>query len=281
LNIIENKGRFLEIHSHINYEAVKILERETTDRTEFIQFSNNKTIKVPGYILIEPNNEDIKIINSYFKFHKNIFFRWIENWWLPLLPELEKFMFLEYDREAINLIKNNKVTALIFENSPDKKYNLDELFIFKNTLEELSINGNYKNLEIMLNEMKQLNRLSLRSVKFDFEKINQNDIEYLFCYGSKTRDFDGIIKLNKLKHLNIANNMVLENLDFLSALNDLEIIELGYCSKIKKFPNLEHLKKIKKISLQECKNIENLNELKKLKHIEIINVINGVRHNVV
>jgi hypothetical protein len=270
MNIIESKRKFLEIHSHLNHEGLKILEQKTTDEIESIQFSNNKEINVPGYILMEPNKEDMKIINNYFRIHKNIFLRWIENWWLPLLPELEKFKFLEYDQEAFDLIKNNNVTALVFENSPAKKGDLNNLYSFNDTLEQLFINGNYKNLEITLNEMHWLKKLSLLSIKIDFDKLNRNSIEHLFCYGSKTKDFNGIIKLNKLKHLNIANNTALEDIDFLAALDDLEILELGYCSKIKVFPNLNHLKKLKKISLHKCKNIENINELRKTNNIKII-----------
>lgn len=270
MNEIKNYGHFLEIRSHINYEALNILEQITANEVKFIQFSNKKTITIPGAgFSVEPNKDDIVILNKYFAKHKDVYLRWIENWWLPLLPELEKFIFIKYSQDDIDLIKDNNVTALQFEKSPVNKYDLTNLLVFKDTLEELFLNGNYKNLEITINKLEKLKNISLLSIKIDFKKIDKNKIEYLFYYGSKTKEWDEIIKLDKLKHLNIGNNTTLEDINFLKNFNKLEILELGYCVNIKVFPDLKHLQNLKKVRIVTCNKLENINEINKLTNAEV------------
>jgi hypothetical protein len=257
MNSIENHGGFLEIHSHINNDAVQIMENISTDILEWIQFCN-----------IEPDKNDIKILNTYFENHKNIYLRWVENWWLPLLPELEKFR-INFDDELICSLKNNKVTGLFIQYGPDKRYDLINFLVFKDTLEELFLDGNYKNIEPLINETDKLKKLGLFSAGINFDKIGENAIEEFSHYGSKIREWGGITKLNNLKHLWVKTNNTLEDLSFLPELKNLETLELWYCSKVKTFPGLSGLKKLNKIYAYDCNGLENVDELKKLGNVKV------------
>jgi len=262
MNKIKSCGDMLEIHSHINEKAIQLIEKLAENNLERIQFD---------YDSVEPNENDIKVLNSYFRNHKEISFRWTENWMIPFLPDLEKFYFISsyFNEESIDLLKKNKVTALSIEYSPDKKFDLMKLIGFKDTLEELSLEGNYKNLEHFINETKKLKKLTLTSLKIDFDKIDENVIEEFNYYGLKTINWLEIAKLSRLKNLGIHTNNTLENLDFLSELKNLEILELSYCSKVKAFPDLTCLKNLKHINGIVLNGLENIDELKRLEKVEI------------
>jgi hypothetical protein len=264
----EYNGFALTIGSHLDNEIIEILRQMKSLEKGRIYFSytygewsqNGKSY---------PNENDLKIINNHF--NKNIILSGIENWWIPLLPNVEKFEFDGCDEdidETIKLLKNNNVTALRFRNGPKKKFDLTKFLVFKDTLEDLYLDGNYKNIEILINGAKKLKNLEISSMKIDFNFIKESSIEYFYYYGSKTKEWDGIVKFNKLKHLYIKANITMENLDFLQKLLYLETIEFLYCSKIKAFPNLENLKNLKKIFVFECKRLEDISEIKKLKNIE-------------
>jgi hypothetical protein len=106
-----------------------------------------------------PSKKDLKLLNDKLKNNKNILLTSIKNWWVPFLPELERFEFDDKNiSEAVELIKNNNVRTLRFRFGPDKKYDLSNLLVFKDTLEELYVDGNYKNIEIVINEMKKLKK---------------------------------------------------------------------------------------------------------------------------
>jgi hypothetical protein len=268
VNKVENGGHYLQIRSHINKELFKELKPDILRTINFYYTYEDWAKNGKTY----PDTNDLRLINEYIKNNKQILLGDIENWWLPLLPELEEFRFVsdDFNEETIDLLKNNKVRNLIIDGSPKKKYDLENLIAFKDTLEELSVEGNYKNSETSINEMKKLKNLQITSIKIDFDLIAENSsIEYLYYYGSKTKEWDGIIKLKKLKHLFIKANITLENLDFLQKLKDLEILDLWWCSKIKRFPDLSGLKKLNKIEAQECKRLEDISELKKLKNVKV------------
>jgi len=265
----EYNGFALAIGSHLDSEIVEIIKQMQTLQTGRIYFSytyEEWSKNGERY----PDKDDLKIINEYF--NKNIILSGIRNWWIPLLSNVEKF---EFDRceedieEVIDLLKNNNVKALLFRNGPDKKFDLAKFLVFKDTLESLDIDGNYKNIEIVINEMKKLKNLSVSSMKIDFSLIKESSIEYFYYYGSKTKEWNDIVKFKKLKDLYIKSNITIGNIDFLSELKDLETIKFWYCSNIKKFPDLSGLKKLKEIEAEECNRLEDISEVKKLKNIEI------------
>jgi hypothetical protein len=260
---------YAEISSHIDESAISILEN-TKWRIEWIQLSYTRDEET-GRAKVFQNENDFAILNRYFQNNKQTTLRWMENWWIPMLPNLERFAFTAnaVNEETVNLLQNSKVKSLWLEHSPDKKYDLQNLLVFKNTLEELLIEGKYSNLELLINETKELKRLGLTSINIDFNKLDENSIDDFYYYGSKVKDWTGIIKLKKLKKLKIKTSNSLDNLDFLKELKNLEIIELPYCSNIKTFPDLSGLKNLKSITAFDCNKLENIDELRKLKNVRI------------
>ena len=219
-----------------------------------------------------PDTNDFKSLNNRLKSNKNIYLHFMKNWWIPNLPELERFSFSDNNiEEAVELLKNNTVKTLEFKFGPKNKYDLKNLFIFKDTLEELILEDgkNYINIESVINEMKKLRRLEVTSIEIDFTLLTQNRIEHFYYCGSKTKEWAGIIKFKKLKHLHIHSNTTLTNIDFLQEFKDLEKLHLLYCSNIKRFPDLSGLNKLIEINATDCNRLEDISELKKLNGVEI------------
>jgi hypothetical protein len=268
-NKMEHSGICLFLKSHINQKFMQQIDVDTVQR---ICFGYNYQDWADGKKY--PNENDLKILNDFFKTHKNVEFAGIsedESWQIPLLSEVEKFSINRLSLAMIDLLKNNRITKLDLRFPPEKqKYDLINLLIFKDTLEEWSLNENYKNLEMALNGFKKLKKLSLSSIKIDFNLLEESTVEDFYYYGSKTKEWDGIVKFNKLKHLMIKNNITLENIDFLQTMTDLETIDFWYCSKINHFPDLSHLCNLKKITAYDCKRLDDYENLGKLKRdIEI------------
>jgi hypothetical protein len=128
MNDIEYNGRNIKIKSHLNEEAILIMKNMSSDTLEWDQKS-------------PPDEDELKILNEYFKNNKKTRFLGVENQFISLLPDVEKFMFitLDFNEETIGLLKNNKVTSLRITGSPQKKFNLEKLLVFKGTLEEIFV----------------------------------------------------------------------------------------------------------------------------------------------
>jgi hypothetical protein len=85
-------------------------------------------------------------INEQLKNDKTILLPEIKNEWVQLLPQLERFEFRDRNvDESVELIKNNTVRTLRFKIGPEKRYDLANLLAFKDTLEELYLDGKYYN----------------------------------------------------------------------------------------------------------------------------------------
>jgi hypothetical protein len=256
-------GKVLDISSHIDNEIIKKLGEMESWKDGRIYFS------------CDANKNDFEILNTFFGKNKNVSFLCPENDCIPLLPEVEKFEFWSFDEDkgfnekTIKLLKNNIVTTLAIRHGTKKAFDLTKLLVFNDTLKELTLHGgNYKNLEVTINEMNKLTRLNLESIKLDFEFIKENIIEHFVYKGSRTKEWEGLIKFSELRILFIQSNITLENLNILQGLGNLEQIILWNCSKIKKFPNFEKLKNLRRLICYDCKRLEDISEVKKLKNIE-------------
>ena len=243
---------YAEISSHINEDAISILESATWN-IEWIQFYN-----------IEPNIQDLKILNSYFKKYTKTYLRGVESEWLEFLPDLQLINFSKLIPQNIELIKDRKITGLQFEYEPDIKYDFSSLLCFCETLEELWFTGDYKNREETIKQLNNLKRLSMSSVKLnDLSFLENLKIEDFYYYGSKIKDWTDLAKVTTIKEFRLKTNTNLENIDFVTHWQDLEVLEFWYCSGLLRFPNCEHLTKLKKIILngavtrpKVCGNLE-------------------------
>ena len=267
INKFERSGNGMAIYSHINAELFQMIDAENI-RTIF--FAYDKDWANATY----PNENDVKLLNSFFKTHKYITMDIEKNWMIQLLPEVECFRFSKYNGEAIELLKKNIVRKLHFNHSADIRTDLTDLLPFGDTLEHLYLDASqYKphyKFEAMLNGMKKLKYLYVSSIKIDFSLVDENStIEDFYFYGSKTKDWSGIEKFTRLKNLRVKNNTTMSGLGFLQNLPCLETAEFWWCSRIVQFPDLSHLVNLKKIHAFECNRLEDVEELKKLSGVEI------------
>jgi hypothetical protein len=216
INKVENGGNYLKIQSHINNDVFKELEHNKL-RTIYFFYTYEEWSKngKSSY----PDKNDLELLNGYIKDHKNILLSGIENWWIPLLSELERFEFNKCEEdinESVELMKNNNARTLRLTHGPDKKYDLINFLAFKDTLEELSLDdnsyGRYKSIEIIINEMKKLKKLEVSSMKIDFNLIAESSIEDLYYYGSKDKRMGWFSKAAKIKIFrNIGFMVVFKN----------------------------------------------------------------------
>ena len=200
---ITPNGNCLVIKSHIN-------------KNLFDSIDSNK-LQIININTDDIDEKDLKIINNYFKTNKKPRLQ-VECWQIPFLPEVEKFLLWNYNEEAINLLKNNTVKKLTFwhEQKLKMKTDLMKLLVFKNTLEELCFvhGGNYINLEITLNELKNIKVLSLDGFKIDFNLIKNNTLKYFHNGGSKTADWTSAVNFKNITHCEIWGNHKIENINF-------------------------------------------------------------------
>ena len=139
-------------------------------------------------------------------------------------------IYYEYDGTELdfNKLKLDKVTELVISISDNNKFDLEFLSKFPRlkTLEIISNNisdvdlskianyQNIKNLEIRINDIKNLNG------------INQlQNLEELAIVTESTVDLTGIEKLNKLENLSF-DNVKLQNAEEIGKLNNLKEIRM-------------------------------------------------------
>jgi hypothetical protein len=141
---------------------------------------------------------------------------------------------------------------------------------FSETLESLSIDGDYKNTLNVIPQLKNLKSVWFVSTKLDgFNFLQGLPIETLGNYGGRVASFEYLRNLKKIRRVWIKTNTKIESLDFLEDLPNLERIELYFLSKITQFPKCDHLKKLKLVFAYECNRLEDISELKKLSGVKI------------
>jgi Leucine-rich repeat (LRR) protein len=249
---------YAEITSHIDESAISILESAQW-QIEWIQFHS-----------MESNVQDLKVLNEYFKRNKGTYLRSIEPDWLEYLPDLQMLNFTDFNSETLETIKDRKIRGLIFESEYHNKIDLSAVALFKETLEELRIAGNYKNVEETVKQLQKLHKLSMTSVNLKTLSFLENlKIDDFYYYGSRIKDWTDLANVTTIKRFYLKTNTNLDNLDFITDWTDLEELELWYCSGLLRFPNCENLKKLKKIYAYDCNKLSDIDELKKLKNVHI------------
>lgn len=253
-----NLKNYAEITSHIDESAISILESVQWE-FEWIQFFS-----------LEPNIQDLKVVNEYFKKHPQVYLRGIEPEWLEFLPDLQMLNFQKLIPETIERIRNKKVVGLQFEYEPNIKSDFSIISSFQETLEELHITGNYKNIEETVKQLKRLRKLEMTSVACKTLSFLENlRIDDFYYYGSKIKDWSDLAKVTTIKKFKLKTNTNLENLDFITHWKELEELEFWYCSGLLRFPNCQHLEKLKKVLLYDCNKLSGIEELTKLKNVHI------------
>lgn len=237
-------------------------------------------LKVIQFHEIKPDETTLKVLNDViFKMRKDITLRvygypdtWSDISFLQALPELERF---EWDTAVFGSYKplynlNNLVHLGLGFTQPKPKISLKFITDFKDTLESLSLDGDYKDFLKTIPLLNNLKTLWLTSTKLKgFDFLQGIPLETIGNFGGRVESFEFLPNIQSLKRLWIKTNTRIENIDFIEQLPNLEDLELQYVSKIRKFPKCEHLKHLKRIFAFECNRLEDISEVKKLKNCDI------------
>ncbi len=230
---------------------------------------------------IKPDVTTLNVLNDViFKRRKDITLRvygytdtWADISFLRLLPDLERF---DWDTAVFGshepLYKLNRLVHLgLGFTQPNPKISLKFVADFKDTIESLKLEGDYKDFLTTIPLLKNLTTLWLISTKLKgFDCLQGLPVETIGNYGGKVENFDSLSKIQTLRKIWIKTNKRIENIDFIEELPNLEDIELQYVFKITKFPKCEHLKKLSRIFAFECNSLEDISEVKKLKNCSIL-----------
>lgn len=237
-------------------------------------------LKVIQFHDIKPDETTLKILNDViFKKRKDITLRvygypdtWADISFLQLLPDLERF---DWDTAVFGsyepLYKLNRLVHLgLGFTQPKPKISLKFVADFKDTLESLNLEGDYKDFLTTIPLLKNLKTLWLVSTKLKgFEFLQGLPIETIGNYGGRVESFEFLPNVPSIKKLWIKTNSKIENIDFIEQMPNLEDIELQYVAKVTRFPKCEHLKHLKRIFAFECNRLEDIIEVKKLKYCDI------------
>jgi hypothetical protein len=248
-----------------------------SDGEQLVAMPKLKTIQFHSW---KPDETTLKVLNDViFKRRKDITLRvygypdgWAEIGFLSLLPELERF-----DWETVvfgshePLYKLNKLVHLgLGFSQPKPKISLKFVAIFKDTLESLCLDGDYKDLLTTIPQLKKLKTLWFTSTKLKgFDFLNGLPLETISNYGGRVESFDFLPNIPSLKRIWIKANSKIENIDFIEQLPNLEEIELQYVAKVTRFPKCDHLQHLRRVFAFECNRLEDISEVKKLQNCSV------------
>lgn len=237
-------------------------------------------LKVIQFHDIKPDETTLKVLNDVvFKRRKDITLRvygypdaWADISFLHLLPDLERF---DWDTAVFGsyepLYKLNRLVHLgLGFTQPKPKISLKFVADFKDTLESLNLEGDYKDILTTIPLLKNLKTIWLASTKLKgFDFLQGLPIETIGNYGGKVESFDFLSEIQSLRKIWIKTNKKIEDIGFIEKLPNLEDIELQYVFKVTRFPKCEHLKNLRRIFAFECNSLEDISEVKKLKNCDI------------
>lgn len=237
------------------------------------------SLKVFQFHDFGPDNRTLKHLNEIlFANRKDVNLRvfgdatWTDISCLKDLPEVERFDWeVDVFGSVVPLRSLKKLVHLgLGLARPKPRFDLQFLHEFRNTLESLSLAGDYKNAHNVIPQLHGLKSAWFVSTKLaDFELLAGLPIETLGNYGGRVQSFDFVRNLKSLRRLWIKTNTKLESLDFIGELRNLERVELYFLSKLTRFPKCDHLKKLKLIFAYECNRLSEISELQKLSGVKI------------
>jgi Leucine-rich repeat (LRR) protein len=238
------------------------------------------TLKVFQFHDVKPGRKTLDVLNDvFFQKRKDVTLRvygypdtWADISFLEYLPEVERFDWhTAVFGPTASLHQMKRLVHLgLGDTQPKPKISLNFVKDFSNTLESLSIEGDYKDTLTAIPELRKLKTVWFTSTKLTgFDFLEGLDIETLRNYGGRVGSFEFLRKLSSLKRVWIKTNPTLENIDFIEDLRNLQRLELYYVSKLTRFPKCEHLKDLELIFASECNRLIDISEIKKLRGVKI------------
>lgn len=227
-----------------------------------------------------PSRKTLELINEIvFARRKDVALRvygygdeWADISFLSLLPELERFNW-ETDTfgplEPLYLLKRLTALGLGFSNAKKKALSLRFLTDFTQSLEGVTLMGDYKHIE-SLGELTNLKLAWFASTKLEnFDFITHLPLETFGNYGSRVKSFDSLTAIKSIKSLWIKAHNNLTEIDFVRGLTNLERLELFWLPRLVRLPDLSHLEKLKYIQVFQGKRFEDYSGALNLRNCHI------------
>ena len=229
---------------------------------------------------VKPDMQTLYNLNEFvFKSRKDITLRvygysgsWQDIGFLQHLPELERFDWDSdefFSVESLYKLKKLVHLSMGFAN-PKQKLSVAFLADFKNTLDSVSLHGDFKDFLTTVPKLSAIKTVWLSSMKIkNFDCLAGLPIETLGNYGGRVGSFDSVSQLETLKRVWIKTNATLDKFDFISDLPLLKEIEFYYVSKLVRFPKCDHLQNLVKVIASDCNRLADISEVLKLKDCKV------------
>lgn len=252
----------INIHSDLKTSDIpKIIAEKNIHSLQLFQFQN-------------PNKQTWETLNEFFGKYPDIGLRVV--WYdcrdlsfYKLIPNIRKFTIATYNIKDYSILKSNtKLKQFGIEETKSKAVDLSFIKEFKD-LEALYVDGMKKGLE-NVGHLLNLQTLTFRGVKLenlDFLIKLTKLKELNLLYGSY-KDLNAVSKLKALKELEISRVRQIPNYHFLSNLDSLEKLCFEGMSEIKNLPDLSGLKSLKRIQVDNNSRLDDISSISQISNLE-------------
>jgi hypothetical protein len=126
------------------------------------------------------------------------------------------------------------------------------------SLDTLALTGTFRRLDLLAS-MRGLKHLSLVSVPApDLEAVRALPLEYVFIYGSRSRELSALGALNALRVLHLKKHTEIRSLTFLEHAAALEHVYLEYLSKVEALPAFDRLPRLRRLEVFQCNRLRDI-----------------------
>ena len=189
------------------------------------------------------------------------------------LKKLKNFSLISNQTDFSFLDNLESPLESLFIATDERKYAKVDISVIQKfkQLKSLTIWRYNKSLDRIVTELPELEALNLtsvsglKSIDFIAEKQTLKKLQLNSC---GIDDYEPIKKLKNLKALGLWKATKLEDLDFISALTQLQYLFLQTVNHPTKFPNIDHLNKLKRVVLYSVKSISDFSTLSDTKHLK-------------
>lgn len=183
--------------------------------------------------------------------------------YLAALQGLKSLEFDIYELEDFDLLYDisDKLEILFIGKTQSKKPDLKPLEHFHH-LKLLQIENQHKNIEVV-SSLVNLKDLTLQYITTpDLEYLKSlKQLESLNITFGGIHNFEAIQGMNNIKHLELYQIRLLEDISFISTLTGLQSLYLSSLPRVVELPSFKNLKFLKKIQLENMKGLQNIDSL--------------------
>ncbi len=263
--MIELSSGALELRKCISFSEEELRELISNPHFRVVSLMQDTYGKDP--INYDLDDETIEQLNIIFRERKDVLFDFFipRTDLLKYTPTVERVKLhvggYETTQDQFNAsIEHLSCLDNVIEiNLPDVKKRIDVsgLIKFSSKLESLGVVGNYKNVDQLIQSANVLKTLRLTSVKLnDLSCLENIELTSFSNFGPKILDYSYLGNMTSLKKLRITRDRKTESLQFVSKLQNLEMIVIDEMQKLKECPEFQQNKNLRTFSAVFCPAIE-------------------------